>query len=317
MLDLSIEWTVAAVGAWLITRRAGPANAAPAHRLWLFVLLMPVWWMAGAWLFEPAVLVQVRRTPASDAAAGLAARLASPVLAAYAAVAIVLFVRVTAGVAGVRRVVRASRPLSVGDRAIVESVCRGIADRVRCGAQALPVTAGFLRPVILLPAGWRSLPADHLRAVLLHEAAHVRRKDPLIALVAAMTEALFWFHPAAWVAASRVRWFAELTCDATAGAALGQEPYARALLGLASGWRDERGPGHPLLASAATRVGMRLHLLLEDLERGSRRSTALRVAATVLVLAALASAFIESGRLSNGSVMGHHAARHPHAAHHH
>lgn len=315
MLDLSIKWTVAVVVAWLITRRAGPANAAPAHRVWLVVLLMPVWWAAGAWLFEPAVLVQVRRTPASDAAAGLATRLASPFFAVYAAVAVVLLVRVAAGVAGVRKVIRSSRRLSLEERGIVESVCRGVADRVRHGAQALPVTAGFLRPVVLLPAAWSSLPADHLRAILQHEAAHVRRRDPLTALVAALTEAVFWFHPAAWVAASRVRWFAEVSCDASAGAALGQERYASSLLGLASGWRDTRVPGHPLLASAGTQVGNRLHLLLEDLERRSRRSTVLRVAVAVLALGVLASAFIESGRLSAPPNMDHHSlthAGHPH-----
>ena len=310
MLDLSIKWTVAAIAAWLITRRAGPANAAPAHRVWLCVLLMPAWWVVGAWLFETAVLVQVRRTPLSDAAAGLATRLASPLLAAYAAVAIVLLARVAAGVAGAWRVMRRSQHLSVAEQALVESVVSGLAGRVRHGARALPVTAGFLRPAILLPPGWQSLPADHLRAILLHEAAHVRRKDPLVALVAALIEAAFWFHPAAWVAGSRVRWFAEMACDASAGASVGEEPYASALLGLASKWRDAREPGHRLLASAGTQVGRRLHLLLDDLERGPRRSTALRFAAAVLVVILLASGFIESGRLSPGHLMDRHPSNH-------
>jgi beta-lactamase regulating signal transducer with metallopeptidase domain len=310
MLDLSIKWTVAAIAAWVITRRAGPANAAPAHRVWLCVLLMPAWWVVGAWLFEAAVLVQVRRTPVSDAAAGMATRLASLLLAAYAAVAIVLLARVAAGVAGAWRVVRRSRPLSGVDLLRVESVVPTLADRVRHGAQALPVTAGFLRPLIFLPPGWQSLPADHLRAILLHEAAHVRRKDPLLALVAAIIEAVFWFHPAAWLAGSRVRWFAEMACDASAGASVGEEQYASALLALASEWRDARAPGHPLLASAGTQVGRRLHLLLDDLERGSRRSTAQRFAPAVLVIGLLGSGLVESGRLSPGVVMGHHPSNH-------
>jgi len=310
MLDLSIKWTVAAIVAWLITRRVGPANAAPAHRVWLFVLLMPAWWVVGAWLFEAAILVQVRRTPVSDAAAALATRLASPLLAAYAAVAIVLLARVAIGVAGVQRVMKGSRPLSVADRALVESVVPTLADRVRHGAQALPVTAGFLRPLILLPRGWQPLRPEHLRAVLLHEAAHVRRKDPLLALVAAIIEAVFWFHPAAWVAGSRVRWFAEMACDASAGASVGEEQYASALLGLASAWRDTREPGHPLLTSAGTRVGRRLHLLLDDLERGSRRSTVLRFAPAALAAGLLASGFIESGRLSARPTMAHHPLSH-------
>jgi hypothetical protein len=91
---------------------------------------------------------------------------------------------------------------------------------------------------------------------------------------------------------------------------LGQERYASVLLGLASEWRNVREPGQPLLASVGTQVGRRLHLLLEELERGSRRSTPLRLAGAVLVLCVLASVFIEGGRLSPRPVMDHHPSHH-------
>lgn len=311
MLDLCIKWTVGAAVAWAITRRVGPANATAAHRVWLLVLLTPAWWAAGEWLFEPAVLLQVRRTPASDGAAALASRLSSPLLAVYAAVSVVLLVRVAAGVLSVRRIVRGSRPLPVADRALVEPVARGLADRVRHGAHALPVTAGFLRPVVLLPVGWQSLPADHLRAILHHEAAHVRRRDCAVALAAAVIEALFWFHPAAWLAASRVRWFAEVACDADAARAMNERTYARALLSLGAGWNRARRPRHALMAGAQTDVARRIHLLLDELERGGRRSRLLAIATAVLVAGLAAAALIETGRLSDGR--GSHAVSH--AAH--
>jgi len=57
----------------------------------------------------------------------------------------------------------------------------GISGRVKLlesPAINVPAIIGVLKPVILIPLGvFASMPADQLEAVLLHELAHIRRKD--------------------------------------------------------------------------------------------------------------------------------------------
>src|SRR5215813_133198 len=68
-------------------------------------------------------------------------------------------------------------------------------DGARVSAQcASPVTVGWLRPLVVLPEGWRSWPVAKLDAVLTHEREHVRRRDPLVQWLALLNRAVFWFH---------------------------------------------------------------------------------------------------------------------------
>lgn len=105
----------------------------------------------------------------------------------------------------------------------------------------VPVTFGLLRPRILLPASAEQWPADQRRAVLLHELAHVRRHDCLTQALAQICCALFWFHPAVWWAASRMRIERERACDDLVLAG-GTRPsaYADHLLGVVRGLRGTR-----------------------------------------------------------------------------
>ena len=60
----------------------------------------------------------------------------------------------------------------------------------------VPVTLGFLKPVILLPLAMVSnLTAAQVEAVLVHELAHIRRKDFLINMGVTILEGLFFFNP--------------------------------------------------------------------------------------------------------------------------
>ena len=63
-----------------------------------------------------------------------------------------------------------------------------------------PMTWGVFRPVVLLPAVVAGGDPDRLRAVLLHELAHVARRDYLLHLLAQAACALYWFHPLVWLA---------------------------------------------------------------------------------------------------------------------
>src|SRR5438477_49544 len=68
---------------------------------------------------------------------------------------------------------------------------------LECRMFDVPWTTGWLRPLVLLPAtALTSLRADQVKAVVVHELAHVRRHDYLVNLVQSVIEGLFFFHPA-------------------------------------------------------------------------------------------------------------------------
>ncbi|NVD99559.1 M56 family metallopeptidase [Massilia sp. BJB1822] len=92
-----------------------------------------------------------------------------------------------------------------------------------------PVTAGWWRPVVLLPASLLSgLPPELLEALLAHELAHIRRHDYLINLLQNAVETLLFYHPAVWWLSQRIRAERELIADDLAASQLG-EPRRLAL----------------------------------------------------------------------------------------
>ncbi len=97
-----------------------------------------------------------------------------------------------------------------------------------------PVTCGLARTRILLPADCGDWPDSRRRAVLLHELAHIRRRDLPIQLFVHIVAALWWFQPLVWVVRRGIRHESELACDADA-VALGMRPsqYANELLEIA------------------------------------------------------------------------------------
>jgi hypothetical protein len=80
-----------------------------------------------------------------------------------------------------------------------------------------PTLFGFIRPRLLLPAGFtRSFSSDELRHVFLHELAHIKRCDILIGWLMTVAQILHWFNPLVWFAGYRMRVDRELACDALA-----------------------------------------------------------------------------------------------------
>ena len=96
----------------------------------------------------------------------------------------------------------------------------------------VPAVVGYFRPLVLIPLSLAAgLPPEQLEAVLIHELAHIRRRDYLVNLFQALVETLFFYHPAVWWVSSQVRCERENCCD---DAALllchSQTDYAKALL---------------------------------------------------------------------------------------
>jgi len=78
----------------------------------------------------------------------------------------------------------------------------------------VPSVTGFLKPIILIPAGLlANLPQDQIEAILLHELAHIRRKDYVINLLQSFAEILFFFNPGLLWVSSILRDERENCCD--------------------------------------------------------------------------------------------------------
>jgi Zn-dependent protease with chaperone function len=90
--------------------------------------------------------------------------------------------------------------------------------------------AGLLRPRVFVTSGMVAALADEeLDAVLVHEAEHARRRDPLRRLVGrAAAGVLFWLPLVGWWTRHRLE-DAELAADRAAIDRVGRSPLARAL----------------------------------------------------------------------------------------
>ena len=82
------------------------------------------------------------------------------------------------------------------------------------GIIKVPVMVGFFKPVILVPMGLLSnLPPEQVEAILLHELAHIRRKDFFVNFIQRIVEAIFFFNPSVLWLSSLVRDERENCCD--------------------------------------------------------------------------------------------------------
>jgi beta-lactamase regulating signal transducer with metallopeptidase domain len=99
-----------------------------------------------------------------------------------------------------------------------------------------PAVCGLFRPVILLPQSLvEKLSAGQLRAVLLHEAIHLRRGDVWVNCAQALLQIVYWWHPLLWLANTRIRRVREEAVDDAVMLALRDdaEIYAPTLLEVA------------------------------------------------------------------------------------
>ena len=154
-------------------------------------------------------------------------------------------------------------------------------------ADAVPMVWGVRNPCLLLPRGFESWSTEKRRGVLLHELAHLQRRDPLALWLAQTVKALHWFNPLAWLTLQQMRADQERACDdAVLRHGVRASDYAQALLDLS---RHSRvAPGLALCALTITRcapVESRVRAVLDV--KCSRDALTLRWLAGVTALALL------------------------------
>lgn len=97
-----------------------------------------------------------------------------------------------------------------------------------------PFVLGIIRPRIYLPFELNTTERSY---ILLHEQTHIKRKDPIIKMLAFLTLSIHWFNPLVWVAFLLMSTDMELSCDERVLKEMDEEikkPYANSLLSLAT-----------------------------------------------------------------------------------
>lgn len=155
----------------------------------------------------------------------------------------------------------------------------------------VPTVIGWLRPVILLPAGvLTNLSPAQLEAILAHELAHIRRHDYLVNLLQKIVETFLFYHPAVWWVSRQIEQEREHCCDDLTVAVCGDRiAYARALAAL-EGLRG--GPGQLSLAASGGPLLQRIRRLLGVPAKASPSGWWLAGTITLLAIAG----FLVAGR---------------------
>jgi beta-lactamase regulating signal transducer with metallopeptidase domain/uncharacterized protein YneF (UPF0154 family) len=186
----------------------------------------------------------------------------------------------------------------------------GLAGRVRVMVSeraTMPMAFGIANPTVLLPANAEQWPLERRRDVMLHELAHVARRDCLTQLIAQAACALYWFDPLVWLASRALRGERERACDdAVVRAGARPSEYATHLLQVA---RDLRVPRATSLATVCmarrSQLSDRLLAILD--ERRNRRTVSRRFAVPAWLVALLimipAAAFVPSRALGTFPVI--------------
>lgn len=178
-------------------------------------------------------------------------------------------------------------------------------------ADSIPMVWGIVQPCLLLPADAAEWPEEKIRSVLLHELAHLQRRDPAALLVAQIAQALHWFNPLAWLTLRSLRADQEKACDdAVLRQGVRASAYAQHLLDLSRHRRLSLGLGPCALAMARSApVENRIEAILDSRikrDASSRRaalSTAFCSAAIAVPLAMMAN---EAAKGLRGRILDRH-----------
>jgi len=257
--------------AWMASRLARPAGPLAEHRVWVAALLAGT--MLPACQFDLGNLLgqvlllfsrgngaangqaRVILGPISAAGIGLLhlpSLLITGILIAYGCALIYFATRLIWGLWKTRQMLSEATPIASPPVLPTVSI-DGLAAKLESNFNSLsrqrlpvyvavspmvsgPVALGLWGRVLLLPPGFlENVREADLDAVLAHEAAHTRRRDFAKNLLYSVVTLPIAWHPMLWLTLARLAETREMVCDEIAANALsGREPYAHALLRLAS-----------------------------------------------------------------------------------
>ncbi|MDB5353634.1 MAG: antirepressor regulating drug resistance protein [Phycisphaerales bacterium] len=146
---------------------------------------------------------------------------------------------IAARLMSLRRLVRlasvAPREVQLCADSLADSLGLGTSPPVYFIAGSSPpmVLALFSRPRLLIPVRfWERLNATQRRTLLVHELAHLRRRDHWVRYLEVLVAVLYWWHPIAWWVRREMREAEEQCCDAWVVSSMPEavRPYMATLL---------------------------------------------------------------------------------------
>jgi len=290
MLNGVVEGVAIALFAGLMLQVIGRRNSGTRFALLLAALFsmaaLPVW--------------NVVRASAGSSAGGGAVwavtvpgRWATYLFLSWAALASVGLSRVALGLWQLRKLRAASEAI---DPASLDSALQRTlgesrsARRVKLAASeklTVPAAIGFFHPMIVLPK-WtlREFSTAELNSILIHELAHLQRRDDWTNLAQKVLRALLFFHPAVWWVERQLSLEREMACDEVVlSRTSNPRVYAECLVAVAERSFMRRGLA---LAQAAVSKMRQTTLRVSQILDGNR-STAARVWKPVMALVTVAS----------------------------
>ncbi|HEV8060491.1 MAG TPA: M56 family metallopeptidase, partial [Gemmataceae bacterium] len=157
-----------------------------------------------------------------------------------------------------------------------------------------PFIWSLLRPWLLWPAALdQHLSSESHRTVIVHELAHLRRRDHWIGWLQLAGECIFWWNPLFWFVRRQIRFQAELACDAWVMHLLpeARRAYAEALIEVTALISRAPAPIPALGMSGAARQDFERRLTMIMSDKVPDKSPLLGLAAIGLLALAVLPAF--------------------------
>ena len=278
------------------------ASAEVRHRLarahFLVLLVLPLVVVGGFHLTLTGMGAEVSRgAPRPQAlATGYgqdAGWLALMIVAAWLVGALPAALRLAADAWGLRRLRLRPAPAKLVEevRLLDERWSRRGRLEVRVAKVSGPQVLGVTRPVLVVPPDLVRLPAAERKAILLHELAHVERRDFAANLCQRLALVVLWFQPAAWALYRHICREREVCCDRLAlRHDASATALARALVRLAEN-RCTRAPVAMTMAGQGD-LGRRVNHLLAPgaAEQSPRSLCAWPLVVSAFILSALGGA---------------------------
>ena len=236
LLNSMFEGIAIGLFAWILLQVVGRRNSSTRFAVWFSALLaisvLPVFGGAASSASSANTASSAITVPVSWALC---------LFVIWAVGASVALLRVVVGLWQLRKL-RASCPAI--DAATLDPVLRTTLQTFQAirsvelrqsGRLQVPTAIGFLKPAVVLPTwAMQDLSTEELNAILIHELAHLRRRDDWTNLAQQIVKALLFFHPAVWWIEGKLALEREMACDdAVLAETANPRGYAQCLISMA------------------------------------------------------------------------------------
>jgi beta-lactamase regulating signal transducer with metallopeptidase domain len=216
LLFSAVGGTLLAAAVWLLLQVFPKRDSRTNFAVWFSTLL--------ATALLPVLSFYLERRSAAPsktpAVFTVSASFASYLFFAWAAIALAGLARVVLATFQLRRL--RSHAAAVDMESLPPDICGLIEEAQKSRPVSVlvsdrlevPTAIGFRNPAVILPA-WmlENTPAEELKYILLHELAHLRRRDDWTNLAQKILKALLFFLPSVWWIERRLSLDREMACD--------------------------------------------------------------------------------------------------------